>query len=840
MKKISSLLLAPIIISSLISGCGGSSSGASVTTNAPAGGGSGVTVYTGPVARNTDVIAFQTELWANISSKQRCGGCHVESQQAPSFARSDDINLAYSAANTVVSLSDPASSQMITKVAGGHQCWLDSDQACADLLEVWITAWADAGNGGTATQVVFTPPPVRQPGATLYYPDSPSDFASNVYPIFRNFCVECHEPGAEDPITPYFAHDNVQTAYLAAQGVINLNAPTNSRVVQRLIEDNHNCWTDDCDADGATLAAAIAAFASGITPAAPPADVLVLSNALTLEDGVLASSGGRFDSNVIARYEFREHELTTAYDTSGVEPAADLNLLGDIEWVGGWGIRINDGKAQATTTSSRKLYTYIQSSSAFSVEAWVVPSTPAQDMAAIVTYSGSSAARNFTLEQSDDRYSAALRHNGTSLSGMPAIESPDESVQASLQHVVITYDLANGRRIYINGEDTGIVDSATPDALSSWNDSYALVLGNEASSDRLWQGVIRFVAIHNSALTPAQVAQNHAAGVGERRYMLFGISHLIDEDNAYIAFEVSRFDDYGYLFAEPFFIDLDEDAAPLPVTLRGIRIGINGSEPQVAQVWTHLDTTIGGDQYNPTGQPLSRLGTLIAVDQGEQQDEFFLTFEELGIHTNSYSDPGSSPLILNLANARSAIGIRTFDKVNASMSALTGVPRTYGDVPDTFDAIRKQLPSDPDLAGFLTAHQIAVAQLSIEYCNALVEAERTNDSAVPTFFSGLDYGDDANSISDNDWRSLVIAPLVQNFVGDGMESQPDTDAVTCELETLLFDSTVGSSACTASPSTRPAAASLARCSGGCDAERTAIATKAACAAALGSATMLIQ
>ena len=831
--------LAPLLGALLLHGCGGSDSGADVTSNPPpAGGGGGL--YTGPVARNLDVVAFQSNLWNNISDSDRCGGCHVQNQQSPSFARNDDINLAYNLANTVVNLNTPANSEMVTKVAGGHQCWLDSDAACADQLTIWITNWANAGNAGSATDIVFTAPPVRQPGNSRYYPTDPSLFQSNVYPIFRNFCVECHEPGAEVPITPYFAHDDVQTAYLAAQGVMNLNTPASSRVVQRLELDNHNCWTTDCDADATTLTNAIATMASGITPSAPPAD-LVLSNALVLDDGILASSGGRYDSHQIARYEFRHSgDDLTAYDTSGIEPAANLTLIGDVEWVGGWGIRINDGKAQASTGTSVKLYDYIQSSSQFSVEAWVVPSTPAQDMANIVSYSASSTLRNFTLAQSDDRYSFALRHNGTDLNGMPELDSPDASLQASLQHVVLTYDSSNGRRLYINGVDTGSIDPVAPDSLSAWNDTYALVLGNEASSDRLWQGVIRFVAIHDSALTPEQVEQNFSAGVGERRYMLFGISDIIAEDNAYIVFEVSRFDDYAYLFAEPFFLDLDEGASPLPETLRGMRIGINGSEPQVAQVWTNLDTTIGGVDYVATGQPISRLGTLIALDKGEQADEFFLTFEQLGSQTHVYSDIGSSPLVLSTVATRPDIGIRTFDEINASMSALTGVPPTYGDVPTIFDSIRKQLPSDPSLDGFLTAHQIAVAQLSIEYCNALVEAERINDSAVPEFFTGLNYATNANSISDADWRTLVISPLVQRFIGSGLEYQPNANAAMCELETLLFDSTAGSSACGAEPSSRPAPASLARCGGSCDSERTAIATKAACAAALGSATMLVQ
>lgn len=845
--------LSVLFVVGMLHGCGGSDSGADVTANPPPLSTGGSVNYTGPVGQTSDVNAFKQYLWDRVARADRCGACHVQSQQAPSFARNDDINLAYSAANTVVTLSSPASSRMVTKVGEGHQCWEATTSACTTLLTAWITEWANASLGGEAEQVAFEPPPIRDPGSTLYFPESSGDFATTVYPLLTNFCSDCHKPGVATPITPYFAHDDVDTAYLAAQSVINLNTPGNSRLVTRLAQDRHNCWSDSCDADASAMTNAIANFAAGLTPVTPP-ESLVISKALTLPDGTLAASGGRHETNVIARYEFRTGEGAIAYDTAPTEPAADLNLIDDVEWVGGWGIRINNGKAQSSTSSSAKLNQMIQASGEFSIEAWVIPATAAQNNAHIFSYSAGTTARNVTLAQAGSSYRFALRHNNTDLNGgimnMP-FDSPAESLQASLQHVALTYDPINGRRIYVNGENTGVVDPVVPALLNSWNDSYALVLGNEASSDRPWQGVIRFVAVHNRALDATQIAQNFNAGVGERRYLLFGISHLVDEDDAYIGFEVSRFDNYAYLFATPFFIDLTEGqtSAPAQFAVSGMRLGINGAEAQVGQAWTHLDTTAGGAGYSAGGQPLSPLGTLVAVDQGEQQDEFFLTFARLGDHSNVYVEPVPTPFQLGFGDPQSLVGVRTFDAINLSMSELTGVPPTYTantggpdeiDVATTFESIRKQLPTSPELGGFLTSHQIAVAQLSIEYCNALVEANIAGDSDVPVFFTGLDYNTNANSITDADWRNLVITPLVNRFVGTGLAQQPDLNAVTCELESLLLDDTSGSTACSAAPTERPAPASLARCAGSCSADRTAIATKAACAAALGSATLLMQ
>ena len=88
----------------------------------------------------------------------------------------------------------------------------------------------------------------------------------------------------------------------------------------------------------------------------------------------------------------------------------------------------------------------------------------------------------------------------------------------------MTYDPVDGRRIYVNGIDTRDADPAAGGTLGDWDDTFALVLGNEPSGDRQWQGVLRMAAIHNRALTPTQVQQNFDAGVGEKFYLLFNVS----------------------------------------------------------------------------------------------------------------------------------------------------------------------------------------------------------------------------------------------------------------------------------------------------------------------------
>ena len=117
---------------------------------------------------------------------------------------------------------------------------------------------------------------------------------------------------------------------------IDLDTPSNSRLVQRLIE-LHNCW-DDCPSNAAEMEAAITAMADSIDPT-PVDPALLVSRALSLPEGIVASGGSRHENDLIALYEFKTGQGSVAYDTSGVDPAINLTLSGGYSWVEGWGIQ---------------------------------------------------------------------------------------------------------------------------------------------------------------------------------------------------------------------------------------------------------------------------------------------------------------------------------------------------------------------------------------------------------------------------------------------------------------------------------------------------------------------
>jgi hypothetical protein len=807
-----SLRLATFVVAALVAACGG---GAKTVEN-PQTTPSAPSAYSGPPPATADVQAFKINVWDNLRATNRCGNCHIAGGQAPQFVRQDDINLAYAAANTVVDLSSPRDSRMVQKVAGGHNCWLASPAACADILTTWITAWAGQAAGGTST-IQLKAPPLIDAGGSKAYPASSALYSTTVYPVVREYCARCHSPTAATAQSPYFASADVDEAYAAAKTKMDLDDPSRSRLVLRLRNEFHNCWSD-CAADADEMQAAIAAFA-GQVPVTQVDASLVLSKALTMYDGIVASGGNRYTSNLIGLWEFKTGRGNVAYDTSGVDPALNLTLSGDVTWVGGWGINVRSGKAQGSTASSRKLATLIAATGEYSIEAWVAPANVAQEDARIVSYSGGTSLRNFMLGQTLYSYDFYNRSASTGPDGAPKLmtAAASEALQATLQHVVVTYDPVNGRRIYVNGEYTGDLDPSAGAAIADWDDTFAFVLGNEVSNDRQFQGVFRLVAIYNRALTPQQVRTNYDAGVGEKYYLLFSISHLVDVPQAYILFEVSQYDSYSYLFDKPTFISLDPAARPGDIPVKGMRIGENGVEPDVGQAYRTLDMHITDANYGPLGEPLSTIGTVIALQKGPDSDQFFLTFDVLGSHTNVQLDPvPPMPAPPPDVNRPPDIGVRAFDEINATMSALTGVSPQTPAVQATFDTVRQALPTVKSVDAFSSGHPVAVAQLSIQYCGALVD----DATARAQYFPGFDFSAAPASAFSPAGRTIVLDALVGHMLHVNLATDPDPVAVRSELDSLIT--------------------SLAACGASCPAGRTPTIVKATCAALLGSAATLID
>jgi len=865
MKATRILGLLTLAASLALAACGGGGSGNSaLPVGAPT---SSVDAYTGPAPATADVQAFEVNLWNNIRGQNRCGQCHnaTTPAQMPNFARSDNVNLAYAEANTVVNLAQPSTSTMVVKVSGGHNCWLADPSACGQILTTWISNWANATGATSATTVTLVAPPDQSVGQSLSFASSTTaaaDYGNTIYTLTGTYCSKCHSSQA-NPATaqaPYFADPNVPYAYQQAipkidfTGCLPQNSATfattcgiNSRFYQRLAIDQHNCWSV-CSQDAALMLAQIQAFALDATPTSLDPS-LVVSKGLTMTQGTVASGANRYDADTIAKYMFSEGTGATAYDTSGIDPAADLTLTGHYQFDGSWGLIFlaGSGKAQATVQASSKLYTLIQATGEFSIEAWVTPAVVATNLSDIVSYSGGDTLRNFTLSQTNQNYNFSMRSsNSTDLNGNPELSTPTATMalQAALQHVVMTYDPVNGRQIFINGVNQNIADPQKGGTLATWDNTFALVLGGEVSGDNAFQGEVKFLAIHQRALTAAQVMQNFNAGVGQRYYLLFNVSNVpgVNVPQSYIMFTVSQYDNYSYLFYQPTFISLSATAKPTAsIPVQGMHIGINGTIPFVGQAYVPLNTSITAAGYTAQGEVLSTVGTVLALESGPLTDQFFLQFNQLGSASDVFVGGDISPCpvgqtscmaALTLGPVSADMGVRSFAQVNSTFSQLTGIPTSNMSVISTYQNVQQQLPAVNTLEAYSSAAQVGVAQLAVQYCQQVMGTASIQAKVFPgVTFSQSTYstvtanGTDAagnTQYTASGQAATVIADLAALSVGSGtLTHQPATSTVTNELTNLVGNLCSGSTPCNSTA-------------------RVSAVTVGACAAALGNADVLID
>src|SRR5690606_658544 len=243
-------------------------------------------------------------------------------------------------------------------------------------------------------------------------------------------------------------------------------------------------------------------------------------------------------------------------------------------------------------------------------------------------------------------YDFLNRSSATNANGTPALSTPDGVLQATLQHVVASYDVIGGRRLYVNGNLVEVADPVTAGSINQWDKTFALVLGNETSGEYLWRGTIRLLAIHNRALTDDQVLTNYSVGVGQKILLAFSIADLIDDmDDAYIVFQVEQFDDYSYLFNEPYFFSFTETPTS-DIHIQGLRIGVNGREAAIGQVFAKLDVTISAEDYDSdVGVPLlsTKQGAVIQAEKGSEQDQFFLSFDRINSQTHEREEEPTPP-----------------------------------------------------------------------------------------------------------------------------------------------------------------------------------------------------
>ena len=619
-------------------------------------------------------------------------------------------------------------------------------------------------------------------------PEATAAFNAGVFPLVRNNCSTCH--AGSGPGTPSIAHPDSSTSYgvILSNQKVNFANPAQSRLVRRLVADFHYCWSD-CVMNGAEMQAAIEAWALAVASSGGGGGTQVsglVSTSATLDDGFEPQGNERYEDNVLALWTFKEEVGTTAFDTSGVAPAMDLELQGDATLMTAYGFSVTDGRAEAPAAASRKIYDAIADpttgSQQYSVELWVTPANIEQgdnNAARIMSYASGTGSRNMSLDQREYVYEVRNRNLDPALSnnGAPAYRTydADEDAQAALQHIVITYDQYRGRRIYVNGAWTDDVDEEPANRLWNWDPGHRFALGNEVSNNRDWEGQVRLAAIYPMVLTDAQIQQNFAAGVGKRLLLRFDVSAWLGP-GSFVEFTVSELDNFSYLFCFPTIVT----PSPNGFRIANLRLAVNGVVPVSGQSFINTDTLVTAPNQQLSGQC-----SVIAKDLGPAADVFTVAFEFLADFTDPVipPDPGTPPPPV-FGPAFPQEGFRDFGRINATLAEVTGIDRTTGAVAGTYNDMIDALPAGADLRQFSSATEVNIMKLALEYCNELVD----DTTLRASYFQGFPFGDPA-AFEDAGNQQLFVQALVDNMVGQNVPNQPTMSEVLAILQPQdgLFD-----------------------------------------------------
>jgi len=253
-------------------------------------------------------------------------------------------------------------------------------------------------------------------------------------------------------------------------------------------------------------------------------DGSLISNAIDVEteadNSNTDSKEGRISEGLAVLYIFDGSSKSVIRDRSGLLPPIDLEISGNVVRTE-TGLLFNitnqiqapNGIAFSSNNTSERLNNAIIQSGGFTAEAWLEPSSNAENgMGRIVTLSDHGGRRNFSLLQSDDWY-VRVRGEITGLNGTIAGASFSGSVRDTLKlgektHVVYSHAKDGYYTLYVNGQEIG---RNYMGKISKWNENYPLALGNEISDARPWQGEMQLVAIYDRALTKDEVTQNYNA-----------------------------------------------------------------------------------------------------------------------------------------------------------------------------------------------------------------------------------------------------------------------------------------------------------------------------------------
>lgn len=150
-------------------------------------------------------------------------------------------------------------------------------------------------------------------------------------------------------------------------------------------------------------------------------------------------------------------------------------------------------------------------------------------------------------------------------------------------------------------------------------------------------------------------------------------------------------------------------------------------------------------------------------------------------------NPQDNPSVPEVARLTTAVGVKNFRQINATMSALTGIPTTNTVVAPVYTQLASQLPDTNDIRSLLASHQVAITKLAVEYCDQMVVTPAALNSVLP----GINLNVPATTALNATGREAINKALIVRFWGSGLSTTPDMNASLTTMSKLTDELLAG-------------------------------------------------
>jgi hypothetical protein len=115
------------------------------------------------------------------------------------------------------------------------------------------------------------------------------------------------------------------------------------------------------------------------------------------------------------------------------------------------------------------------------------------------------------------------------------------------------------------------------------------------------------------------------------------------------------------------------------------------------------------------------------------------------------------------------VGVKNFEQINSTMSALTGVPTTDANITTVYNDIVIQLPTDNNIKNFLPSMQVAITKLATEYCDRTVET----DAYRIKIWKTINFAQGPSTTLTATNKTALINQTVERFLGPIEQTEID-------------------------------------------------------------------